>query len=288
MPQSDLLRQPPAPETRTADQLRQHYDIERALANRLRHSTKQERAVLYPALYNELFRRVPLHPQLTRPIKPELVAGIVADKMRLLKRFLRPDTVFLEVGAGDCRLSIEAARHVRKSYALDVSDEITRNIKKPGNLEVIISDGTTIAVPEGSIDVAYSYQLMEHVHPEDAQEQLANIYTALAPGGLYICITPNRLCGPHDISKYFDTVASGFHLKEYSITELAEIFRRAGFRRVAVLVELCRMFFSVPAGAVGVLERVLQSAPDSMRTRMANALVVNNLLMGAVIGRKSE
>jgi predicted SAM-dependent methyltransferase len=51
---------------------------------------------------------------------------------------------------------------------------------------------------------------MEHLHPDDAFEQLKQIYTALTPGGLYICTTPNRLTGPHDVSKYFDETAAGF------------------------------------------------------------------------------
>jgi hypothetical protein len=64
--------------------------------------------------------------------------------------------------------------------------------------------------------VAYSYQLMEHLHPGDALEQLVNIYQALKRDSVYCCVTPNRISGPHDISVYFDTVAQGLHLKEYS------------------------------------------------------------------------
>ena len=73
---------------------------------------------------------------------------------------------------------------------------------------------------------------MEHLHPDDACNQLNNIYSVLKSGGKYICITPNSFYGPHDISKYFDDVATGFHLKEYTITELSKLFREAGFSRV--------------------------------------------------------
>ena len=62
---------------------------------------------------------------------------------------------------------------------------------------------------------------MEHLHPDDALEQLQNIYSALVPGGIYLCITPNRLSGPQDVSRDFDMVATGFHLKEYTISELS-------------------------------------------------------------------
>ena len=65
-------------------------------------------------------------------------------------------------------------------------------------------------------------------------KQLKNIYQALAPGGSYLCFTPNRLSGPHDISKYFDEVATGFHLREYTNTELVAIFKKTGFSEIMV------------------------------------------------------
>ena len=52
-------------ETRTREELRQHYDVERELADRLRTASKDERRTLYAEVYDELFKRVPLHPQHT-------------------------------------------------------------------------------------------------------------------------------------------------------------------------------------------------------------------------------
>jgi hypothetical protein len=57
---------------------------------------------------------------------------------------------------------------------------------------------------------------MEHLHPEDALEQLQKIRRTLARGGVYVCITPNRVNGPHDVSGLFDDEARGLHLREYS------------------------------------------------------------------------
>jgi hypothetical protein len=67
---------------------------------------------------------------------------------------------------------------------------------------------------------------------DDPFEQLQNLHRALVPGGMYLCITPNRLSGPHDVPGVFDHTASGFHLKEYTVGELARIFRRVGLRKV--------------------------------------------------------
>ena len=172
---------------RTPEQIREPYEIENELANRLRHASKQERRYLYSTLYDELYRRVPLHPQLTRKKSPVETAQAVESQMTFLKPFLTEDSTFIEVGPGDCSLSYEVAKYVKKVYAVDVSDEITKALKAPANFQLIISDGCSIPVLHSSANVAYSDQLMEHLHPDDVFEQLQNIYNALAPGGIYIC-----------------------------------------------------------------------------------------------------
>jgi hypothetical protein len=50
-----------------------------------------------------------------------------------------------------------------------------------------------------------------------------------------VVVTPNRLLGPHDISRHFDDVATGLHLREYSVTEAARLLRRAGFAHIVAL-----------------------------------------------------
>src|SRR5262249_45420096 len=151
--------------------------------------------------------------------------------LRFLRRFLGPRTTFVEIGAGDCALSYRVAPLVKRVYAVDVTDQIPRGASPPGNFELVISDGTSIPVPDASADVAFSDQLMEHLHPDDAREQLRSIARCLAPGGTYLCVTPHRLYGPRDISGYFETVAAGFHLREYSGAEIRRLFADAGFVR---------------------------------------------------------
>jgi SAM-dependent methyltransferase len=265
----------PTQEARSLNQIQEHYEIEKELASRLRNSNVKERQYLYTALYDELFKRVPLHPQLIRKSSPEITAWIVAQRMQLLGRFLKPHRTFLEIGPGDCALSIEASKHVKKVYAVDVSNEIAKNIVFPQNFEFLISEGCNIPVPENSIDVAYSHQLMEHLHPDDAFTQLQNIYKALAPKGIYICITPNRLSGPHDISKYFDEVATGFHLKEYTVTELAELFRSVGFSKISLYKSYRQTSLEIPLNSVTlpifrICEEFLGILPYLLRRKIAS------------------
>ena len=87
-------------ETRSADRIRVHYEIERRLARQLREAPKSRRGALYSALYDELFRNVPDHPQLRR--SAELSAREVRRKLALVGRYLSPATRYLEIGPGDC------------------------------------------------------------------------------------------------------------------------------------------------------------------------------------------
>jgi len=270
---------------RTREELEYHYRIERELADRLRNADRAGRALLYGRVYDELFQRVPLHPQLTRREDAQARAMAVTERLALLERFLGPETVFLEIGAGDSSLSRQAARYVKQCYALDVSREILKTATEP-NMQVILSDGCSIPLPPASVTLAYSYQVMEHIHSDDAVEQLQNIFRALAPGGIYLCVTPSRLNGPHDVSRYFDSVASGFHLKEYTFTELAELFRRAGFRKAKPYVGLSHRYFELPLPLLIALEAFLERLPVKLRRWIGNLRGFQNFLFISLAGVK--
>lgn len=256
-------------ETRTREQLRQHYEVERELADRLRQATKEQRRTLYAAVYDELFQRVPLHPQHTNKSSPERLAADVAEKMQIVAPFLQPASVFLEVGPGDCEFAKTVAAKVARVLAIDVSDEITRTRTLPDNLQLVLSDGSTIPVTPGSVDVAYSNQLMEHLHPDDAVEQLRHLHTALVAGGVYLCITPSRLTGPHDISGEFDREATGFHLKEYTVGELAALFRAVGFTKVRIIFGGRGKFMLLPVFPAVICETLLSVLPAGLRKAIA-------------------
>lgn len=260
---------------RPSEQLEEHYQVEKRLAEQLRNANKAERKGLYTSLYDQLYTRVTHVPKLKRKADPEATAWVVAQRLQLLSQYLKPDLTFLEIGPGDCSLSVKISRQVKQVYALDVSNEITKNLDMPDNFELIISDGCNVPVPAETVQLAYSHQLMEHLHPEDAEEQLSGIYQAIAPGGKYICITPNRLSGPHDISRYFDDVATGFHLKEYTVSEIYQLFKQVGFSKVVwvknkgkITLRFSLSFATIPF--IKGLEWGLDRLPFALRRKVAN------------------
>jgi SAM-dependent methyltransferase len=217
------------------ERLREQYEVEKELAARLKAASKAERRGLYSRVYDELFRRLGDHPQLEHAADPEARRHEVALQAQLLEPYLSRDVSFLEVGAGDCALALDIAGRVRQVTAVDASSEITQGTGTPANFRMVLADGPPLPLDDGAIDLAYSCHFIEHLHPEDALDHARDVRRVLSAGGRYVCVTPNRLLGPHDVSKHFDAVATGLHLCEYTFGDLARLLRRAGFRSVRAL-----------------------------------------------------
>src|SRR3954468_24754944 len=105
------------PPSRNAAEVEHHYRVEVELAQRLRTAPRDQRLGLYGEVYDELFRRVPAHPQLTRKVSAEERAVAVAIRMAGLRPFITADTVFMEVGAGDGSFTLAVAERARHCYA---------------------------------------------------------------------------------------------------------------------------------------------------------------------------
>ena len=225
-----------------------------------------------------MFRRVPHHPMLTRKESAADTEHAIKWQMGLLRKFLKDSSTVFEIGPGDCKVSFHLAKHVQKVVGVDVSNVITDSDSIPENFELIISDGTNLPVPEHSADIVYSNQLMEHIHPDDAKMQVREIFRVLRDGGDYICITPNRVNGPWDVSYYFDDIASGFHIKEYTHKELVQIFREAGFRRFRAYVGAGGYYMRFPIWPLVILEKLVAALPSNLRVRIGQSLPIRSLL----------
>ena len=123
-------------------------------------------------------------------LQNELKRGIRVDAEHIERRqrdvvrtfaFLKPrlglESVFMEVGCGDCALSRKVAGEVERVYALEVSEDLMGRLGGPPNLVRIVHDGMRIPVPEGVVDLAYSSRLV--------MSQLRGICRALRDGGVY-------------------------------------------------------------------------------------------------------
>lgn len=261
-------------QTRSPERLRHHYEVEKELASRLRASTREERPALFQKLYQELFDRVPDHPRLTRRESTEESRRKVEGQMRLLRPFLKPGSTLVEVAPGDCRLGYAAAASgAGRVIGVDISDQRLPEDREhaPANYELIVYDGYQLDLPANIADVAFSYQFLEHLHPDDVKPHFEIVHRLLKPGGWYVFDTPHRFSGPHDISVVFGTELVGFHFQEWTLGDMSRHLRQCGFATMQAIKagRRCGPFMT----ALWLLaEKVTGVLPQALRKRVAGRL----------------
>ena len=216
----------------TNEQVFKLYESEIKHSNRLRITDSEKRRSLYEKVYEDYYSELPFHPAFKVKNNADVQKNRLDFQLNKLIPIVKKHQNFVEIGAGNCALSKELSPYVSKVYALEISETYAlQNNELPSNMEIVIFDGFNFPFEANSIDFTYSNQLIEHLHPDDALDQLKSIFNCLKKGGKYMCITPNRLLGPGDISGYFGDEPIGFHLKEYTDLELRSTLQSIGFTK---------------------------------------------------------
>jgi SAM-dependent methyltransferase len=269
-------------EPRSPERLLAHFNVETELAARLRHAGPEQTDRLYGELYAELFAKIPDHPQ--HKIQPAKRREATKAQTAFLARYLRATDTYVEIGCGDGAVTQAIAPMVGEAIGIDVTDALID--PATANFRFLKTSGTDIGLASNTADLVYSNQLMEHLHPKDATAQLQEIHRILKPGGRYICVTPSRITGPHDISGYFAYEPCGFHLREYDYAGLAAIFRQAGFRTSKACITIKGRRLELPLAFAVAFEMGLLALPQPMRTRLAQVGPIRNLAGITLIGKK--
>lgn len=226
----DVKLQRALPPNRSLEQLKNHYTVEKAIAQKLKQGNREERKLLYAIMYDKLFNQVPDHPRLTQRADENLTQMANNSKFELIKSYLNKSMTFVEFAPGDCRFAMEVAKYVQWVYGVDISDQRSKALSSPDNFKLILYNGYDLeAIEEASVDMVFSDQLIEHLHPEDTTFHFQLVHRILKENGKYIFITPHAFTGPHDVSKYFSDEPEGFHLKEWSYAEIEQLLKKVGY-----------------------------------------------------------
>ncbi|MEL7058529.1 MAG: class I SAM-dependent methyltransferase [Acidobacteriota bacterium] len=209
-----------------AERIRRRYALERRLADRIREAPAARRPTAVREAYDTFFREA--EPSPPDPAEVELQAAVLAP-------WIAPGTRLLDFGAGSGALARRMAAGGAQVVALEASHELVARARARGDegLDGIrwltVEEAEDGGLAPGSVDLAWSCHVVEHLHPDDLQPHLRQLHHWLAAGGHALLATPSRLWGPHDVSRYFDRRATGFHLREYTHGELARSLSHAGF-----------------------------------------------------------
>jgi SAM-dependent methyltransferase len=266
-----------------------HYELEKRLAARIMNARPEERSAVSLEAYDELFRTITWHEgHLATPEQQEKLKETYAPFARLVGQ----GHDVLEVGCGNGAQLKDLAAVNNRCVGIDISAEVLdHQAAMPENVDLLLADAIDLtALPADDFDVAFSSQLIEHLHPDDLPTHFAQVARVLRKGGRYVLETPHRLTGPHDVSRHFDDVATCFHLREYFVGELLAIMRAAGFVRFRSPLFRHAMYErrprlarcgEIPADLKRPFEAMVQHLPPGLRRRAARVLRLDTILLEA-------
>jgi SAM-dependent methyltransferase/molybdopterin-guanine dinucleotide biosynthesis protein A len=127
----------------------------------------------------------------------------------------------LDIACGDgygCRI---LAERVDKVLGVDINQPlIAANQQRNGtsNISYDVDDCFALSLPDGAVTGATAMELIEHLPVERVDQFISEVRRVVAPGGSFICSTPQNSHG--------DIPVVPWHLKEYSAVELRAILER--------------------------------------------------------------
>lgn len=194
-------------------------------------------------MYEEVYNKV--HPLYgTSPIKNSSNDKIV----QLFKKEIENKSI-LEVGCGTGNFLFSVARRLKhqKLVGVDISEGV---LPQNGSIEFVKDNIINFKAKE-KYDIVFSSHLFEHIAPQDLDEHLKSIKYALNENGKLIIIMPNRLFGPHDVTKVIDNSgtnkvgALGTHLNESTYKETIALLKQYGFKNFKTVLPIPRVRYFV-------------------------------------------
>ena len=117
-------------------------------------------------------------------------------------------------------------------YAVDVTDGLLQDPRRPDNFRFVPTNGVAIPVAPATVDLAYSNQVLEHLHPEDACDHLRGVHAALRFGRPVHLRHAESAIRARGTSRGTSTAPlRGLHLKEYTIVGAGRPLTRVRLRR---------------------------------------------------------
>ena len=221
-----------------------HYKIEKQYARQILETPKgsDERRQVFQQAYSDVIGNIieVYDPGGGETKYTDTVVGIVKSLLSLSgKHAAKHATKIFDLGCGSGHLLVALAKHGYNVYGIDVSEASIVEAKKdlsPFAKSDQVQNGDVLDYnPPTKFDIIVMDNVIEHLVPDETSDILAKCYEMLDEGGYLVVLTPHSFSGPHDISKHFlpfGSKAEGFHLKEFSFTDMNQFLRHAGFEEV--------------------------------------------------------
>jgi SAM-dependent methyltransferase len=111
-------------------------------------------------------------------------------QVRLLMDLLKPGDTIAEFGCGGGVVLSAAGERVQEAVGFDISEiALAKANSRPGKHRAILSDTTAVPLASDYADLAYSFEVLEHVW--DPAAVIREMLRVVKPGGLLLITTPN-------------------------------------------------------------------------------------------------
>jgi ubiquinone/menaquinone biosynthesis C-methylase UbiE len=163
-----------------------------------------------------------------------------------IRRHLRGGDFVLNIGCGLGRVDLYLAPHVRELWAIDVSGEMIARAKERLRawenvrfLEVGNRDFLS-AIADGSMDLVFSYLVLQHLEKEDAVTYMRDAARVLRPGGVFVTQFPNYLSPEYErvlLQESRVAERSPGRVRPYTEAEVRRTLEVLGFEIVELSIE---------------------------------------------------
>ncbi len=162
----------------------------------------------------------------------------VLPVLQSLCRKLEPHSRVLDVGCGNGALAKEFSKMGHQVVGIDMASKgvnIARDYCPEGRFEVLPADENLVPnLGESGFDLVYTIEVIEHIY--DPTTFLQGCFSAIKPGGTFICSTPYHgylknlaISLANGWDSHADPLFDGGHIKFYSHKTLTQAVTQIGF-----------------------------------------------------------
>lgn len=178
-----------------------------------------------------------------------------ASELDMLRPYLAPDGIVLEIGCGIGRITRHVAAHCAELHGIDISEEMIRkagvNLREFQNVRLHVGNGFSLPFPDKTFDFLYSCRVFQHIPKNIVLNYLKEAFRVLKPGAKFLLEIPNLLLDEHmQALNHFSTLEyfeKPYPMYFYTEQEIVRMGTFVGFE-VAIMGDWFQAVLTKPSG----------------------------------------
>ena len=156
------------------------------------------------------------------------VDGFIEEEVgKLIRKYVRQDSVVLEIGCGDVSLRRFIPTNViYNGIDLELTDFHVLNAMRHKNVNLACASATNLPVADNSVTLMISTEALEHIPAID--KAVEEMHRVCAPGAILVGSIPNNLC-----YKYDRKGKNTQHINEWSLEGFVTFMAGHGFEVIS-------------------------------------------------------